>query len=286
MPLFGRRVARGDDVADDLRPGTVVRVRLQVDQRQRHFPFAQVAGDRLAHRFGVAGEVEQVVDDLERHAEVEAVFLERLLLIAGHLGQHAADLRAAAEEKGGLAAHDVEVLVLGNAGIAVLRQLVQLALDHVQGDVAQGADDFELVVRQRHRHRLDVQIVAEQHGDVVAPPRVHGQPPAAEVRVVDDVVVDERRGVDELDDGGVEDRPIAGVTDEARGHQQDRRPDPLAAAGPDVLPDLRDQRHFRLDVARELLVDLLKVGADRLEDLRQGQRRFFHVFYVQNFITA
>ena len=33
---------------------------------------------------------------------------------------------------------------------------------------------------------------------------------------------------------------------------------------------------LRLDVARELLVDLLEVGADRLEDLRQGERRFFH----------
>jgi hypothetical protein len=38
-------------------------------------------------------------------------------------------------------------------------------------------------------------------------------------------------------------------------------------------------------VARELLVDLLKVVSNRFEDLRQG-RGFFHVFYVQNFITA
>ena len=33
---------------------------------------------------------------------------------------------------------------------------------------------------------------------------------------------------------------------------------------------------LRLDVARELALDLLEVGADRLEDLRQGERRFFH----------
>jgi hypothetical protein len=32
---------------------------------------------------------------------------------------------------------------------------------------------------------------------------MHGQTPAAQLRIVDDVVVDERRGVDELDDRGV-----------------------------------------------------------------------------------
>jgi hypothetical protein len=54
------------------------------------------------------------------------------------------------------------------------------------------------------RHRLDVEVVAEQHRDVVAPPRVHGQPAAAQLGLVDDVVVHERGGVDELDDRGVE----------------------------------------------------------------------------------
>jgi len=39
---------------------------------------------------------------------------------------------------------------------------------------------------------------------------VHTEPAAAELRVVDDVVVDQRGGVDELDDGGVEGGVIAG----------------------------------------------------------------------------
>ena len=92
-----------------------------------------------------------------------------------HLAQHPADLRAAAEQVRRLAAHDVEVLVLGDVGVAVLGQLIQLALDHPQRDVAEQPDDVELVVRERHRHRLDVQVVAEQHRDVVAPARVHGE---------------------------------------------------------------------------------------------------------------
>ena len=61
---------------------------------------------------------------------------------------------------------------------------------------------------------------------------------------------------------------IAVVAGEPRRHQQDGRPDPLAAAGLDVLADLRNQLDLRLHVPRELEVDLLEVGADRLEDLR------------------
>ena len=146
-------------------------------------------------------------------------------LLRRDLAEHAADLRAAAEQVRRLAADDVEVLVFGDVGVAVLGELVQLAFDHPQRDVAEQPDDVERVVRQRHRHRLDVEVVAEQHGDVVAPPRVHRQAAAPQIRVVDDVVVDERRGVDELDDRRVEHRAIAGVAGQARRHQQHRRPD-------------------------------------------------------------
>ena len=148
------------------------------------------------------------------------------------------------------------------------------------------ADDVERVVRQRHRHRLDVEVVAEQHGDVVAPPRVHRQPAAPQVGVVDDVVVDQRRGVDELDDRGVQDRAVAGVADQPRGHQQHRRADPLAAAGPDVLADLRNQRDLRLDVAREFLVDLLEGRRGSARRSAIGPETIFPRVSVQNFITA
>src|SRR5712691_2917655 len=209
VPLLLGHAARRDDVAHDLPTGAAARVLLQVDERQRHLAFAQVAADRLPHRPGVAGEVEQVVDDLERHAEVDSVLAQRLRVLVRDRAEQAADLRATAEEIRRLPAHDVEVLILGDVGVAVLGELVELAFDHPQRDVAQQPDDLQLVVRQRQRHRLDVQVVAEKYGDVVAPARVHGEPAAAQVRVVDDVVVNERGGMDELDDGRVEDRAIA-----------------------------------------------------------------------------
>ena len=190
-------------------------------------------------------------------------------LLGADLAEHAADLGAAAEQIRGLAADDLEVLVLGEIDDAVLRQLVDLALDHPQRDVAQQPDDVERVLRERHRHRLDVEEVAGEHGDVVAPLRVHRLPPAAHVGIVDDVVVDERGGVDELDHRGVEDRARAGVAAQPRGHQQHRRAHALAAALLDVAADLGDDADLRLDLPLELALDRFEVGAHGLEHLNQ-----------------
>src|SRR3979409_687765 len=72
-------------------------------------------------------------------------------------------------------------------GVPVVGQLIELPFDHPQRDVAEQPDDLQLVVRERQRHRLDIEIIAEQHRDVVAPPRVHGQAAATQIRIVDDV---------------------------------------------------------------------------------------------------
>ena len=141
-----------------------------MDEWQCDFAFAQIAGQRLADSLGVAGEVQEVVHQLERDTEIEPVLAKRLLLLVLDLSEHAANLCAAAEQVRRLPSHDVEVLVLGDVGVAVLGQLIQLALDHLQRDVAKHPDNVEGVMREGQGHRLDVQIVAEKHRDVVAPP--------------------------------------------------------------------------------------------------------------------
>ena len=125
--------------------------------------------------------------------------LQCLLLFLVHAPQHAADLRGAAEQERRLPADDVEVLVFSDGGVAVLRELEDLAFDHLQRDVAQHANDIQGVVREGEGHRLDVQVVAQQHGDVVTPPGVNREASAPQFGLVDDVVVNQRGGVDELD---------------------------------------------------------------------------------------
>src|SRR5688500_10296713 len=103
---------------------------------------------------------------------------------------------------------------------------------------------------------------------------MHGEAPATQIGIVDDVVVDQRGGMDEFHHRRIEGRAIAGVAREASGHEQNGRTDALTPAGSNVLADLRDQIDVRLEVPLELAIDLGEVGAYRLEDLCEIRRRF------------
>ena len=209
---------------------------------------------------------------------LKPVLPQRLLLLGRDVPQLGADLCAAAEEIRGLAPDDLEVLVFGDVDVASLGKLVQLALNHPERDVAQQSYDVERILGERHRHRLDIEVVAEQDRDVVAPAGVHREPPAPQLRVVDDVVVHERSCVNELDDRRVENGAIARVAGQPRRHQQHGGAHALAAARLDVLADLWDQLHARLDVAEELPLDRAEIGANGLEDLGEiYRRRIVHV---------
>ncbi len=155
------------------------------------------------------------------------------------------------------------------AGVASLGELVELALDHLQRAVAEQAHDLERVLRERHRHRPDVEVVAEQHRDVATPSRVRAQAAPPGLGPVDDVVVHERGGVDELDDRSVQHTPVTGIAAQARGQEQDGRPYALAPAHLDVLAHLRDQLDARLEVAGELVLHPRQLVTNRLEDLRE-----------------
>ena len=93
---------------------------------------------------------------------------------------------------------------------------------------------------------------------------------------VNNVVVHERRRMDEFDDGCVENGAVAVVAAEPRRHQQHGGPNALTAGGLNVLADLRDQIDLGLNMPAELQIDAFQVGTDRLEELREGKRRLFH----------
>src|SRR5690606_35794677 len=121
-------------------------------------------------------------------------------------------------------------------------------------------------------HELEaarIQEIPDQHAGGIAPDRIGGAAPAAQVRFVDDVVVQQGGGVDELDDrrelvvfGAV---AAAG----AAGQRHQHRPQALAAGRHDVLGDLVDQDHVGGQAAADQGVDPGHVvggqGLDRCE---------------------
>ncbi len=85
---------------------------------------------------------------------------------------------------------------------------------------------------------------------------------AAQLRLVDDVVVEQRRGVDHLDDRRQRVVTLALVSAGARGKQNQRRAQPLAAPADDVIGDLPDQRDVGIEARAKDLVDLRTVGGE------------------------
>src|SRR5436309_2777541 len=68
-PRAGLHGAVADDLTDDACARFVALLQ-QVNQRQRHLAFAQIATNRFSERRSVTGEIQQVVSELKRDAEV------------------------------------------------------------------------------------------------------------------------------------------------------------------------------------------------------------------------
>ena len=107
---------------------------------------------------------------MKRDAQIEAVITQRELLLRRQVTQNGSDLRTAAEQVGRLSTDDLEMLFFRQIHHARLGELIEFALDHAERDITQQSHQFQRIDRHRHTHRLDVQVVAEQHGNVVAPP--------------------------------------------------------------------------------------------------------------------
>ena len=89
-----------------------------------------------------------------------------------------------------------------------------------------------------HLERARIEEVADQHTGGIAKERIGGRAAAPQVGFVDNVIVQQRRRVDEFDHGGKLQRARAAVAECAGDKQQHSRPKPLAAGADDVLGDL------------------------------------------------
>ena len=238
----------------------------QPDQGQGRFAFAQIVPQVLADLGGVASVVEHVVDQLERGAERAAVFAGSGDLGVVRAGDQRAQFGSGFEQLGGLGADHEQVARFGHVRVVHVQQLQHLAFgDHV-GGVGQDLHDAHAVQAHHHLERARVEEVADQHRGGIAEQRVGGLAAAAHRRFVDDVVMQQRCGVDEFDDGGqlmVRGAPVAiGI-----GQQQHQYwTDALAAGTDDVLGDLVDQRDFGMQPLADHRVDGLHIGRDRLDD--------------------
>ncbi len=144
-----------------------------------------------------------------------------------------------------------------------VQQLQHLAFGNHIGGIGEDLHDAHAAGVHHHLEGTGIEEIAYQHAGGVAEDRIGGLAAAAQLRLVDDVVVQQRGGVDELDHGGQFVVPVAVVTEGPRGQQQDHRAQALAARTDDVLADLLDQGHLRGEALADNRINGAHVGSDR-----------------------
>ena len=218
---------------------------------------------RLAELVGGGDEIQGVVGHLESHPQVVP---ERLDLVAPRRRDAAddcADFAACRKQRSRFERDNAVILRLADAQVALLQRFDHLALGHLDGHVGHRFHHQMVLVGQRQRHRLGVEVIADQDGDFVAPQRVNRRIAAPQLGVVHDVVVQQGGGVDELDDGAEVVHARAVVAAQAGRQDEQRRADALAAAGQDVLCGLRDEGNVGVQMPGDGRFDLLQVGFDK-----------------------
>ena len=149
------------------------------------------------------------------------------------------DLGAGLEQPRGLAVDDLEVALLGGVRVARIHELQHLALGDDVGGLGHDLDDALRAHRRHHLEGARVDEIPHQHAGLVAEHLVGGVAAAAQRRHVDHVVVQQRGGMDELDEGRRLDVRVrwrgavggpAGRAAGPAGEHHEQGPQPFAAA--------------------------------------------------------
>ncbi len=239
------------------------------DERERELALAQVGEHRLAEALLRSHDVEDVVDDLEAHADVAPVLVERPAMALerrGEVGRQGARRR---EELGCLPAGDLEVLLAGHADHPLQGKAEDLALGHLGGGEREALHRCDVRDLESEVDRPQVEPVAEEDGELVAPAVVGGGAAAPHRGAVDDVVVDQRGGVDHLHDRAVAEVEVAVITEQARDRQQDRGAQPLAAGLEHVAARLAHELRPAAELLGDEALHEVEPGAHDLEAGRQ-----------------
>ncbi len=159
------------------------------------------------------------------------------------------------------------MLLFGDVELPIHAELNEFPLHHFARDVDEDVEDFELSLGERQVEGGHVKPVPHRGLWFVAPLRVDGRSPAPHFGVVDDIVMHQRGGVNQFDDGT---EPIGDFTPVAAclcGQKQEGRPDPLAPAVVHVFADAVNQMDIGSRMAGQFLLHQHQVIFDELENL-------------------
>ena len=186
------------------------------NHRQSDLSLAEIIADILAELGRGAAVIERVVDQLEGDAEIEAVAAAGGDLGLGPRGEQGPTSRGGAEQRRGLGADHGEIIVLAGLGVLGGGELHDLALGDDRGGGGQNLEAGQRADLDHHLEGLAEQKIADEDACLIAPEHPRRELAAPHVAFVDDIVVQQRRGMHEFDGGGELDMAVAGDSRKVR----------------------------------------------------------------------
>ena len=148
----------------------------------------------------------------------------------------------------------------------------------IGGRVGEDLENGQRAHVDQHAERLAQQEVADEHARLVAPDHARGLLAAPEAALVDDVVVQQRRRVHELDGRRHADVAAAGIVAQLGGRQRQHGAQPLAARIDEVMGELEDHLDFGDRLVENDAVDRLHVLGNEVEERFEAFRRASRAF--------
>ena len=139
-------------------------------------------------------------------------------------------LQAAAIRPGGLVFDDAQILRLGNEWISVVIQLQYFAFGHLAARFRQDFVDPLIAKADDMADRLGIEVIADENADLIAPHLARRLTAASQVGVIDDIVMQERGGMNKLDETGEDKRVFSGIAAETGAQGQQQRSNTFATA--------------------------------------------------------
>ena len=180
--------------------------------------------------------------------------------------QKRADIAAGGQQRGGLRLDAAHVLIDGGVVAVSDGLLPNLTGANVHHRASQDGDDFRRVRERSLLIRFGEVEVADHDRRLVTKLGRNCRPAAPYLGTVDDIVMDERGRMRELNRNRGGRQPLQVIASALRGEEHERRADSLPARRDEISHRARDDIGVVLDQEPQALLDGFQVSRDWTED--------------------
>src|SRR3990172_7563791 len=243
-----------------------------MNQRKRELFLLQVYPGRFSDHTLSAKIVEQIVADLKRDADVLAEIPEFRAALSILSCARCTDFGTRREERSGFVADNLQICLLIEVELPALLNLQQLTLAHPFYGVRCALQEVVVALLQCQEKSPREEIVAHEHGDLVLPDSIDRCETPPRVGIVDNVIMNESRGMQDLNERGGAERTFRNGPARLRAEEHQDRPDAFSLLADNVPGHQIDETDLGTHGIPEKSAEDLQLVLNGLLDVVQRRR--------------